>query len=170
MNASKMIVVEKRIRPSNVGIKFYISTLHVVNGVPLGLAGIHTIPYGKEHAISFVMSSILDRQTMENNATFKRIFNSFQLVGEEAPPPPAAIGGAIEKATSWIPMVGEVNWKEPLSIPWLRNNYLLWVTLALVLLLALILFKRIRRRRAWEAPARHDPSVKPMAASMISRG
>ncbi len=80
MNASKMLVVERRIRPSESGIKFYISTLHYINDVPLGLAGIHTIPFGKDHIIGFVMSSILDSKTMEENESFKLIFKFIEIV------------------------------------------------------------------------------------------
>ncbi len=148
MNASKMIVVEKQIRPSKVGIQFYISTLHVINGVPLGLAGLHAIPYGKDHVIGFVMSSILDRRTMENNATFKRIFNSFRLVGDNPAPPPTVMGGVLEQVTSWVPVVGELNWRKS----FVQNNVFLWLPMGLVIVLAFGLAKRLRRRRSWHSP------------------
>lgn len=153
MNASKMIVVDKQIRPSKVGLKFYISTLHFINGVPLGLAGLHTIPFDKNHVISFVMSTILDSQTMEDNATFKRIFNSFHMIGDD-PPPPSVVGGVVEQVTSWIPVVGEFNWRKPLSMPIIQDNLFLWLILSLVILFALVLANGLRPRRSWHGPAK----------------
>jgi len=153
MNASKMIVVERQIRRSKVGIQFYISTLHVINGVPLGLAGLHAIPYGKNHIIGFVMSSILDSKTMENNLTFKRIFNSFRLVGDNPAPPPTLGGGVLEQVTSWVPVVGELNWRKSLDIPLIQNNVLFWLPLGLVCVLTFGLAKSLRRRHRWHSPA-----------------
>ncbi|HEX9880273.1 MAG TPA: hypothetical protein VGB25_08780 [Candidatus Binatia bacterium] len=152
MSASKMIVVEKQIRPSNVGIKYYISTLHYINGIPLGLAGIHTIPFGQDHVIGFLMSSILDEQTMENNATYKRIFNSFHLIGEGFAPPPGAVGGVVNQVANWVPVVGEMNWQKSLADPVVRKNLFLWVPGGLLLLLALRYAKGRRRRRGWHTP------------------
>ena len=154
MHSSKMIVLEKRIRPSKVGIKFYISTLHYINGVPLGLAGLHAIPFGKDHTIGFVMSSILDSQTMEDNATFKRIFNSFYLIGDDPIPPPSVMGGVVEQVTSWMPIVGEFNWKNLFSMPIVQENLYLWLFVCLVILFALVLAKMLRRRPKWRGPAR----------------
>ena len=100
MNASRMIVIERQIRPSESGIKFYISTLHFINDVPLSLAGVHTIPFGQGHVIGFVMSSILDSRTMEDNETFKQIFNSFRLIDEQPAPPSSFFGGVLDSMVS----------------------------------------------------------------------
>lgn len=149
MNASKMIVVERQIRPSESGIKFYISTLHFINDVPLGLAGIHTIPFGQDHVISFVMSSILDSRTMDDNETFKHIFNSFHLIGEEPASPSFFFGGVLDSMISWFPLVGELSWRYSSAGPVSRNLFL-WLPLGVLLFLALRYGKIIMRKHNWK--------------------
>ena len=145
MNASKMIVVERQIRPSESGIKFYISTLHFINGVPIGLAGIHTVPFGQDYLIGFVMSSILDSWTMEDNETFKHIFNSFRLIDEEPASPSSFFGGVLDSMASWIPLAGDLSWKYNSANPLSRNLYL-WLPLVMFLIVALKFGKIFMRK------------------------
>jgi len=148
MNASKMIVVERQIRPSESGIKFYISTLHFINDVPLGLAGIHTIPFGQDHVIGFVMSSILDSRTMEDNETFKHIFNSFRLIDEAPAPPSSFFGGVLDSMASWIPLVGDLSWQYK-SASSLSRNLFFWLPLGVFLILGLKFGKIFMRKHNW---------------------
>jgi hypothetical protein len=149
MNASKMIVVERQIRPSESGIKFYISTLHFINDVPLGLAGIHTIPFGQDHVIGFVMSSILDSRTMEDNETFKHIFNSFRLIDEAPTPPSSFFGGVLDSMASWIPLVGDLSWQYK-SASSLSRNLFFWLPLGVFLILGLKFGKIFMRKHNWK--------------------
>ena len=144
-----MIVVERQIRPSESGIKFYISTLHFVNDVPLGLAGIHTIPFGQDHLIGFVMSSILDSRTMEDNETFKFIFNSFRLIDEEPALPSSFFGGMVDSMASWIPLVGELSWQYRSASPLSRNLYF-WLPLGVFLIVGLKFGKIFMRKHNWK--------------------
>ncbi len=145
MNASKMIVVERQIRPSESGIKFYISTLHFINDVPLGLAGIHTIPFGQDHVIGFVMSSILDSRTMEDNETFKHIFNSFRLIDDAPAPPSSFFGGVLDSMASWIPLVGDLSWQYKSASP-LSRNLFFWLPLGVFLIVGLKFGKIFMRK------------------------
>ena len=149
MNASKMIVVERQIRPSESGIKFYISTLHFINDVPLGLAGIHTVPFGQDHIIGFVMSSILDSRTMEDNETFKHIFNSFHLIDEEPALPSSFFGGVLDSMASWIPLVGDLSWQYMSASP-LRRNLYLWLPLGVLIIVGLKFGKIFMRKYNWK--------------------
>lgn len=72
------------------GIKFYVSSLHAMpKGNPVIVAGIHVLPFSKEHMINFVMTTLWDPAKKEENATLQAVFNSFRLVGESpaAEPP-----------------------------------------------------------------------------------
>jgi len=149
MNASKMILVERQIRPSESGIKFYISTLHFVNDVPIGLAGIHTIPFGQDHVIGFVMSSILDSRTMEDNETFKYIFNSFRLIDEEPALPSSFFGGMVDSMASWIPLVGDLSWQYRSASP-LSRNLFFWLPLGVFLIVGLKFGKIFMRKHNWK--------------------
>jgi len=149
MNASKMIVIERQIRPSEAGIKFYISTLHFINDVPLGLAGIHTVPFGQDHIIGFVMSSILDSRTMEDNETFKHIFNSFHLIDEEPALSSSFFGGVLDSMASWIPLVGDLSRQYKSASPQRRNFYL-WLPVVMFIIVALKFGKIFMRKHNWK--------------------
>ena len=149
MSASRMIVVERQIRPSESGIKYYISTLHFINDVPLGLAGIHTIPFGQNHVIGFVMSSILNSRTMEDNETFKHIFNSFRLLDEQPAHPSSFFGGVLDSMASWIPLVGDLGWRYNSAGP-VRRNFFFWLPLCVLLFIALRYGKIIMRKHNWK--------------------
>ncbi len=87
IHATRMVLGEKQILPSDHGIKFYISTLHTVGekNIPLGVAGIHIYPFNKDYLVNFVMISPLRKDAKEENQTCTNVFNSFHLVGEELP-------------------------------------------------------------------------------------
>jgi hypothetical protein len=82
IGAKNMVVSEKRMVPSDIGIKFYISTAHVKDNVPIVIAGIHTIPFEKTYMIMFTMITPLDKTATKDNETITRIFRSFHLLGE----------------------------------------------------------------------------------------
>jgi len=87
IQATRMVVSEKKIINSEVGIEFYISTLHFVKvnqkEVPTVVAGIHAIPFDKDYMISFIIMSILDPNAKKENETLTEVFNSFHLIGEK---------------------------------------------------------------------------------------
>ncbi len=84
VNATRMVVTERNFIPSEVGIKFYISTTHfLARGIPVLVAGIHVVPFGREYIVGFIMFSIVDRSTKEGNETLTRVFNSFHIIGEQ---------------------------------------------------------------------------------------
>ncbi len=81
--AKSMTVVERRIIPSPVAVKFYISTLHISDkGIPLAMAGMHYLPFGKPYGIAFIMVSAVNPKAKADNETFEHVFNSFHLIGE----------------------------------------------------------------------------------------
>jgi hypothetical protein len=82
VGASRMLVSEKRGVPSDVGIKFYISTAHFVKEVPMLVAGVHVIPFGKDYLITFLMITPVDPKAMAENEIMTKVFNSFHIVGE----------------------------------------------------------------------------------------
>jgi hypothetical protein len=83
VKAKSMTVVERRIIPSAVAVKFYISTLHISDkGTPLAVAGMHYAPFGKPYGIAFMMFSPVDLKAKAENETFEHVFNSFHLIGE----------------------------------------------------------------------------------------
>jgi hypothetical protein len=86
IGASRMIVSEKRALPSDVGIKFYISTAHFLDKAVMSVSSIHVMPFGKDYMVNFVMISPVDpKATAENETedeTMKKVFNSFHVVGE----------------------------------------------------------------------------------------
>jgi hypothetical protein len=83
IKATEMRVGDRMNLSSEVGIRFYISTLHSMDkGKPIIVAGIHVIPFGKDHMINFVMTAMWDREANGNIVTLKYIFNSFRLLGE----------------------------------------------------------------------------------------
>ena len=86
LNASKMMVTEKKTIPCDLGIKYYISSVHFVeNNVAITMSGIHVIPFGKPYLISFMMTIFLDSKTKKMTGFFDDIFNSFHLTNEKHP-------------------------------------------------------------------------------------
>ena len=84
MKAKKMIVSERKSIPFDLGIKFYISTLHFVGEreTPIVVSGIHVIPFGKDHLITFLMTTVLDNKGKEKEL-LTRVFNSFHLIDQK---------------------------------------------------------------------------------------
>jgi len=83
IGASSVIVRDKRALPSDEGVKFQISTGHVVKtGGMIVVAGTHAIPYGKDYMVSFVMVHPLNPKATVEIETMDRVFTSFHLVGE----------------------------------------------------------------------------------------
>jgi len=75
MGAERMVVSERRIVPSDVGIRFYISTLHFINNVPLVMASIHTVPFEKPYMITFTMVTPLDKTATKDNEVITQVFS-----------------------------------------------------------------------------------------------
>lgn len=85
VGAERMIVVENKIIPSNTGIQFYISTLHMVGpkgDIPMLIAGNHKIPFGKPYMVTFIMVSPVDKAAVKENELITKVFNSFHIIGE----------------------------------------------------------------------------------------
>lgn len=80
------IVTERRALPSDVGIKFYISTSNIVIGKSgkgvIGVAGTHIIPFGRNYMVNFVMITRVDPKATEEHETLNNVFNSFHVAGE----------------------------------------------------------------------------------------
>ncbi len=89
IKAVAMIVGERRDISNGVAIKFYISTRDLMpDGRPIIVAGIHSFPFGKDYAVSFIMSAFQQSTPTKEQETLIAVFNSFRLLGE----PPAARG------------------------------------------------------------------------------
>ena len=94
IRAVAMTVGERRDISNGVAIKFYISTLdQMPDGKPIIVAGIHSFPFGKDYAVSFIMSAFQEGTPAKDQETLIAVFNSFRLLGE----PPAA-GGSVTPA------------------------------------------------------------------------
>jgi hypothetical protein len=69
---------------TDIGIKYYISTLHSMkSGRPIIVAGIHSLPFSKNYRIDFIMTAFWDKSAEKQNETLKTVFNSFRLIGEK---------------------------------------------------------------------------------------
>lgn len=83
IKAVAMTVGERRDISNGVAIKFYISTLHQMpNGKPIIVAGIHSYPFGKDYAVSFIMTAFSEGTKAKEKETLVEVFNSFRLLGE----------------------------------------------------------------------------------------
>ena len=83
IKAVAMTVGERRDISNGVAIKFYISTLHQMpNGKPIIVAGIHSYPFGKDYAVSFIMTAFSEATTGKEQETLIGVFNSFRLLGK----------------------------------------------------------------------------------------
>jgi len=87
MGATRMVVGEKRAVPSEIAVKFFISTLNFIKKeqgeLPVMVTGIHYIPFDKEYVISFLITSLPNPKAMDENELIKSVLNSFHLVGEK---------------------------------------------------------------------------------------
>jgi hypothetical protein len=83
IGAGRVIVVEKQVMPSDVGIQFNISTMQMKGDMAMAVFGIHAVPFGKPHIVSFIMVSPVDKTAVADNETITKVFNSFHLLGEK---------------------------------------------------------------------------------------
>ena len=82
IGADRMIVSEKRVQPSDAGIKFYISTAHIKGNVTMLMAGTHFVPFEKPYMVIFTMITPVDRTATSDNETITGVFNSFHVLDE----------------------------------------------------------------------------------------
>ena len=83
IKALAMTVGERRDLSNGVAIKFYISTLHKMPaGKPIIVAGIHSFPFRKDYAVSFIMSAFWEGTPAKEQEVLTAVFNSFRLLGE----------------------------------------------------------------------------------------
>jgi hypothetical protein len=86
LGATRMLVTEKEILQSEVSIEFYISTFNFVDTTTqITITGIHAVPFGKDHMITFLGTTVLNSATEEENETVSLILSSFHLLGETQP-------------------------------------------------------------------------------------
>lgn len=84
IQATDMKVGERRDVSNEAAAKFYISTLHTLKtGKAIIVAGIHAVPFSKNHMINFVMTTPWDASAKTENEILTAVFNSFRLVGEQ---------------------------------------------------------------------------------------
>jgi hypothetical protein len=84
LKATDMKLGAVRDLSTEIGIKYYISTLHSMkSGRPIIVAGIHEIPVSKNYRIDFIMTTFWDKAAEKQNETLKAVFNSFHLIGEK---------------------------------------------------------------------------------------
>ena len=87
VGASRMVVSEKHEVPSEIAVKFFVSTTHFIKTekgeLPVVVAGIHYIPFEKDQLITLLMTSPLNPKATDENETVKNVLNSFHLVGEK---------------------------------------------------------------------------------------
>jgi hypothetical protein len=83
INANRMTVLENRVVPSTKGIRFYISTIHFLDGKPpVAMVATHMHPFDKPYGIIFLMSILADKKVKQDQNLYDDIFNSFHLLGE----------------------------------------------------------------------------------------
>jgi len=84
MGANRMYVAEKEILPSEESIQFYISAVNLVDTTAqMAVAGIHAVPFGKKHMISFLASSFPNTEAAEEHQIMSLILSSFHLLDEK---------------------------------------------------------------------------------------
>ena len=96
IKAVSMKVGDRRDLSNEFGIKFYIATFHTMkDGKPIIVAGIHALPFNKDYAVNFTMTTFYEPAATRENEMLTQVFNSFRLIGEPetgisaAKPPPA---------------------------------------------------------------------------------
>lgn len=84
IKAAGMTVGERRDLSNDRAIKFYVATLHhLEGGKAVIVAGIHSFPFGKNYSINFLMTAFYDPKATKDQVLLREIFNSFRLLGEE---------------------------------------------------------------------------------------
>jgi hypothetical protein len=78
-----MKIGERRDLSNDVGVKFYLATLHPMKeGKPVIVAGIHAFPFDKDYSINFILTAFWDPAATQENEMLTEVFNSFRLLGE----------------------------------------------------------------------------------------
>ncbi|HJU60718.1 MAG TPA: hypothetical protein VJ864_01635 [Candidatus Binatia bacterium] len=78
-----MKIGERRDLSNDVGVKFYLATLHSMKeGKPVIVAGIHAFPFDKDYSINFILTAFWDPAATQDNQMLTEVFNSFRLLGE----------------------------------------------------------------------------------------
>ncbi len=83
IGAERMIVSEKRVLPSDEGIRFYISTAHIKGNVTMLMGGNHIVPFEKPYMVTFAMITPVDRTATADNEIITHVFKSFHVLGEQ---------------------------------------------------------------------------------------
>lgn len=87
LKVTRMVVNEKKVIDSEIAIEIYISTVKFVlikgKELPVGMSGLHLIPFGKSHMVSFIMTVPVTDDTKRDAATFDKVIGSFHLLGEK---------------------------------------------------------------------------------------
>jgi hypothetical protein len=83
IGAERIVVTEKKIIPSDVGIIFFVSTLQTKGTVPMVVFGLHAVPFAKPYIISLIMVSPVGKTAVVDYETVTMVFNSFHLLGEK---------------------------------------------------------------------------------------
>lgn len=90
IKAKSMVVGERHDLSNELGIKYYLATLHNRQaGKPIVVAGIHALPYEKDYSINFVMTAFWTPAAGQEQEILTAIFNSFRLAGESRTAEPA---------------------------------------------------------------------------------
>ena len=85
MNALRMVISEKKIFPSKGYIRFDISTVHLFEkGNPILIKGIHSVPFGRNYLVSFIMTTTVGVKNTEKRESFRDVFNSFHMLNDES--------------------------------------------------------------------------------------
>jgi hypothetical protein len=79
LHGKQMIVANKQVLPSDHGIMFHISTLQTIGEDQIVIAGMHLIPFGQSHMISFIMMSPFKVEPAKQQA-INAVLKSFRFV------------------------------------------------------------------------------------------
>jgi hypothetical protein len=77
IGAQQMFVSEKRVQSSDAGIKFYISTAHIIGDVVMLMAGIHIMPFEKPYMVTFTMIVPVDRTATKDKRPLRESSTRF---------------------------------------------------------------------------------------------
>jgi hypothetical protein len=83
MKSLDMKIGERRDLSNEVGVKFYVATLHTMKvGKPVIVAGIHAFPFDKDYSVNFILTAFWNPAATQENEMLTEVFNSFHLMGE----------------------------------------------------------------------------------------
>jgi hypothetical protein len=90
IQATDMKIGDRMNLSGEIGIKFYVSTLHSLsNGHSVIVAGVHVTPFSKDHMVNFIMTTPWNPGARKDHEALLSVFNSFHMIGE---PPRAGTG------------------------------------------------------------------------------